>query len=287
MGHFTFFKRKTNAIARFEFERTLVYPVESSKGIAMTRIVSLTVLLLALWCGPARAVGGGGSLPIPESGATIDTFLPPGYQIEQKEEVDLDGDGLRDAALLIVPGDCEAKHDSVQEQEQCWADGRMLVIVFRKPKGGFRLSVSKEIRSDVGNHGDHFDGMKVRGRTLLLGGGSFSCAGQVGDNWTSQYRYQDRDWFLIGERQKTWHRSTECDGGQFDQNRDFCPELKLGSSDVCLEVTRSANYMTSTQDFRWWIEPVADRDNKGRTVIIRGKFAREPLKRLADETFFF
>ena len=197
-------------------------------------------------------------------------------------------DGLSDAALLIVPGDCEAKHDSPLEQEQCWADGRMLVIVFRKAKGGFRLSVSKEIRSDVGPHGDHFNGMKIHGRTLSFGGGSFSCAGQVGEDWTDQYRYRDGDWFLIGVKQETWHRSTECDGGQFDQNLDFCPELKLGRSEVCLSLTRSANYVTAMQEFKWSVEPLADRDNgKERTIILREKFPREPLKRLVDDTFFF
>jgi hypothetical protein len=221
--------------------------IESPEGISMTQIASLAVLLLCLGSGTAYAASAVASSLIPESGATITAFVPPGYQIEQKEEVDLNGDGLGDAALLIVPA-CEAElEDSILEQERCWADGRMLVIVFRNSKGGFRLSVSKEIRSDVGPHGDHFDGMKVRGRTLSFGGGSFSCAGQVGENWSSQYRYQDGDWFLIGLKEETWHRSTECDGGQFDQNRDFCPDLKLGSSEVCLGLTRSVNYITAMQ----------------------------------------
>ena len=259
-----------------------------TKGFRWPRIVSFAVLLLCLGGGPACAAGGGGPPQIPPSGATINTFVPAGHHIEQKEEVDLDGDGLRDAALLIAP-DCESESkDSLQEQERCWADGRMLVIVFRKPKGGFRLSVSKEIRSDVGNHGDHFDGMKVRGRTLSFGGGSSRCAGQVGKNFNFQYRYQDGDWFLIGFKEETWHGSTECDSGQFDQNRDFCPDLKLRSGEVCLGLTRSVNYITAMQELKWSVEPVADRDNgKERTIIIRKKFAPEPLKRLADDTFLF
>jgi len=250
------------------------------------RMVWLVLLLLTLGGQPACAVGGKGSPRIPESGATIDSFVPPGYQIEQKEEVDLDGDGLRDAALLIVP-DCEAKRDvSPLEQEQCFADGRMLVIVFRKVEGGYRLSVSKEIRSDVGNHGDHFSGMKVRGRTLSFGGGSFSCAGQVGGDSSFQYRYQDGDWFLIGRTEATWHRSTECDGGQ--SNRDFCTELKVGRSEVCVALTLSVNYITSMQESKWSIESAADSaDGKERTIVTRKKFAREPLKRLVDETLEF
>ena len=254
---------------------------------SMTRTLSFAVLLLALWGEPASAGGGRDSPRIPESGAKIETFVPPGYQIEQKEEVDLDGDGLRDAALLIVP-DCEAKRDaSPQEQEQCWADGRMLVIVFRKVEGGYRLSVGKEIRSDVGNHGDHFGGMKVHGRTLSFGGGSSSCAGQVGGDSSFQYRYQDRDWFLIGRTEETWHRSTECDGGQLHANRDFCPELKLGRSEVCVGLIYSVNYITSVQESKWSIEPAEDRDGKERTIVIRKKFARGPLERLVDITFEF
>ena len=256
--------------------------------IPMMRMVWLVLLFLAPGGQPACAEGGKGSPRIPESGATIDSFVPRGYQIEQKEEVDLDGDGLRDAALLIVP-DCEAKRDgSPLEQEQRFADGRMLVIVFRKVGGGYRLSVSKEVRSDVGNHGDHFGGMKVHGRTLSFGGGSFSCAGQVGGDSSFQYRYQDRDWILIGRTEETWHRSTECDGGQFHTNRDFCPELKLGRSEICVGLTLSVNYITSMQELKWSIESAADSaDDKERTIVIRKKFARERLKRLVDDTLEF
>jgi len=150
------------------------------------------------------------------------------------------------------------------------------------------LSVSKEIRSGVGPHGDHFNAMKVHGRTLSCGGGSSSCAGQVGDDWTHQYRYQEGDWFLIGVRQETWHLSTECDRGQFNQNRNFCPELKLDRSEDCLSLSRSANYITAIQEFKWSIGPAADRDNgRERTINIRKTLAREPLKRLVNHTFYF
>jgi hypothetical protein len=246
--------------------------------------LSRWLALLGVCCQFAHAAGHGGSPSIRQSGATIESFVPPQYHIATRIEADLDGDGLRDAALLVVPDCKEDVSESSGLEEECEADGRMLVIVFRQAKGGYRLSITKEIPSGVGNHGDHFGGMKLRGRTLSFGGGGFSCAGSSGGEQSFQFRYQAGEWLLIGSTQVSWMRSTECGGESFDRNRNFCPELTLGRGEVCIEVTRSANFNTSIQESTWLIQPAGSNyaDDNERTVVQRKRFDRKPLVRLAD-----
>jgi len=255
----------------------------------MNRVSVLVALFLALWLQLAKAERDAGSPRIPKSGATTNRFVPPQHHIASKLDADLDGEGLRDAALLVVPDCKDVPEESVQQLEQCEADGRMLVIVFREAKGGYRLSMSKGIPSGVGNHGDHFGGMKLRGRTLSFEGGGSSCAGSTGGDDAFQFRYQARDWFLIGTRQTRWVLSTECSSTSFDRNRDFCPELKLGRSEVCVQVVRSTNFNTSTQESIWSIEPATGNgfQESERTIVQRKRLARKPLVRLADITLDF
>jgi hypothetical protein len=250
-------------------------------GAGLSRCVAL---LLGASCACAHAEGDVGSSRIRQSGPAIESFVPPQHHIATKIEADLDGDGLRDAALLVVPDCTEVAESSPLEQEQCEADGRRLVIVFRQAKGGYRLSITKEIRSGVGNHGDHFGGMKLRGRTLSFGGGGFSCAGSSGGEQSFQFRYQGGEWLLIGSTETSWMRTTECGGESFDRNRNFCPELELGRGEVCIEVRRSANFNTSILESTWSIQPAGSNyaEDNERTVVQRKHFDRKPLVRLAD-----
>jgi hypothetical protein len=223
----------------------------------------------------------------PEAAATPAAFVPNGYVIEQQEEADFNEDGQRDVALLVVPEcpETEAPTGSA-DQTSCRAEGRLLAILFRQGESGYRLSVTNAVSSGVGVHGDHFDGMKVHGRTLSLSGGGSSCAGQVGNNATFQFRFQDGDWYLIGTVERMWHLSDECDGGGFDANATYCAELKLPSTQACTEVSRSTNFNTSAQEATWTVVPIADRE-KERKVVRREAVPRKPLRRLATENMNF
>ena len=150
--------------------------------------------------------------------------------------------------------------------------------------GGYRLSLDKPIPSGVGNHGDRFGGMKLRGRTLSFEGGGSSCAGSSGGDIAFQFRYQAGDWFLIGTKRTNWELSTECSSASFDRNRDFCPELELDRSEVCVQVVRSTNFNTSMQESIWSIEPAAGHgsEQNERTIVERKRLPKTPLVRLAD-----
>ncbi|HEY2558152.1 MAG TPA: hypothetical protein VGI48_00405 [Caldimonas sp.] len=250
----------------------------------LLRLSGWVAPLLGACCPFAQAADDGALLRIRQSGTTIESFVPPQHRIAVKVEADFDGDGLRDAALLVVPDCKELAESSPLEREQCEADGRMLVVVFRQAKGGYRLSIAKEIPSGVGNHGDHFEGMKLRGRTLSFGGGGSSCAGGSGGEQSYQFRYQAGEWVLIGTTQSSWMRSTECGGEGFDRNRNFCPELELGRGEVCVEVSRSANFNTSIQESTWSIQPTGSgrAEQSERTVVQRKRFDRKPLVRMTD-----
>jgi hypothetical protein len=251
----------------------------------MASALSTCAALLLGGCGTlAHAAEDSDALSIRQSGPTIESFVPPQHHIATKIEADLDGDGLRDAALLVVPDCTEVAQSSPLEREQCEPDGRRLVIVFRQAKGGYRLSITKAIPSGVGNHGDHFNGMKLRGRTLSFGGGGFSCAGSSGGEQSFQFRYQGGEWLLIGSTETSWMRTTECGGEDFDRNRTFCPELELGRGEVCTDVRRSANFNTSILESTWSIQPAGSSyaDDNERTVVQRKRFERKPLVRMAD-----
>jgi hypothetical protein len=245
------------------------------------RHVAACATWLALASSTAHADAGTRPPAIPRSGPTIDSFVPPGYRIEQQEERDLDGDGRPDAVFQIVPT-CEGVDPSVQDTERCEAEGRVLVIVFREAGGGYRLSLSAPISSTVGPHGDSFSGFKLKGRTLVLGGAAFSCAGQVGTDWTGFYRYQQGDWYRIGTLVSRWHRSDEC--GE-DPDGSLCPQLKLRAGESCTDFAVSTNHNTSVEESRWTI--TADADGKEREVVVRRRLPRAPLLRLADEDLGF
>lgn len=246
-----------------------------------------TTLLPALLLLAARvAAAGDPSEPVaPVANAAIQAFLPAEHVIEQLEEVDLDEDGLRDAVLLGVPA-CSESADDLPTRAQCRADGRFLLILFRQPDGSHRRSVSVGIQSGVGVHGDHFDRMQVRGRTVSLSGVGSSCAGQTGGGDTYQYRFQNGDWYLIGHVEHRWHLSDECDTESFDVNQHLCPELQLSAHEACVDVERSTNFNTATQESKWSVTPRSGEGSE-RTVIRRKPVPRQALRALRDEKISF
>ena len=217
---------------------------------------------------------------IPISGSKIESFVPPGYKIEERIDRDFEGDGRTDAALLIVP-QCN-DFDHPLEEANCKSEGRNLVIVLRTSPGAYKLSVSKNVVSGVGSHGDTFGGMTARGRALRFEGGSSSCAGQTGGTHIYTYRYQSGDWFLIGADDRTWKLSMEC-GGTAIASR-LCPKLKLRAGEECIQLDRSIHYNASAQELTWTIRDATDGE---RTVVVRERLPRAPLRRLVDEPFEF
>ena len=249
------------------------------------RILATVLPALLLLAARMAPVADGSEPGVPAASAAIRAFLPAEHVIEQLEEVDLDEDGLRDAALLGVPA-CSESADDLSERAQCHADGRFLLILFRQPDGSYRRSVSVGIQSGVGVHGDHFDRMQVRGRTVSLSGGGTSCAGQTGSDDTYQYRFQNDDWYLIGHVEHRWHLSDECDTKPFDVNQYLCPELQLSAREACVEVERSTNFNTAMQESKWSVTPRSD-EGPERTVVRRKPVPRQPLRALRDEKISF
>jgi len=248
---------------------------ECTMQFLTTFILGLAALAMAAHPVIARSVPQ--EPTIPSSGPSVESFVPRGYEIETRIDRDLDGDGKRDAAMLLVPI-CDASQ-SPQEVGRCQADGRLLVIVLRRR--GFDLSARVPISSDVGPHGDSSSGMTARGRTLRFSGGSSSCAGQNYSLATLSYRYRSGDWFLIGLDDQEWRQTTECGGGPIGTT--LCPKLTLRTGEDCIGLDRSIDYSTSTQELRWTIRSItAGGDEKERRVVVRERFAPSPLGRLVE-----
>jgi hypothetical protein len=237
-------------------------------------------LLLALAAPPARAQGADRLPKIATTGATPQSFVPADHAIAQRVDADFDGDGRKDVAMLIWPV-CEGAEG--YELESCRAEGRVLLIALRDPKGGYRLSLARELASFPGAHGDPFLGMKVRGSALSFQNGSISCAGAEGHDTTNFYGYRNGDWVRIGADEVRTIASFECGSGKRIADGDTCPGVKLRDDEICAELRQSTNYGTSMQESRWGIVRVSsDASGFDRVVVQRRRIPRVPPVRLAD-----
>jgi hypothetical protein len=201
----------------------------------------------------------------------VGSFVPSGYEMEQALYGDFAGAGHRDAALLIVP-ECDTAEGASagREQQECKAEGRVLVILFQTVARGYRLSAAARVASTISNHGDTFGGMTARGRTLVFSGAWSSCAGQSGNSDSVQYRFQNGEWLLIGRDTSSWNRGA-CGGDLADPG--VCNDLpanRLRPGEVCVEVDRSTNYSTARTEALYSVVPATERDvGEARTVVIR------------------
>jgi len=186
------------------------------RGIWRTSAISLALVA----AGPAAAQSPGDS-PIPpvtypeiaKDGASLEAFVPKMWKLEAKAFGDLNGDKLKDAALVLrmadpanfIPSDYEPheKYDS---------NPRMLVVLFAKPAGGYSLAAANhEIipRLENQNQEDPFDGIEIRGGTLRLKMHIFmSAGGWWMGNVAFNFRWQDGGFKLIGYDRDGVQRNT-------------------------------------------------------------------------------
>lgn len=64
------------------------------------RLIHVAALFAAACLGPAAA--NAAELPVPQTAAALQAFVPNGWAIESKLEGDLDGDGAADAVLVLL-----------------------------------------------------------------------------------------------------------------------------------------------------------------------------------------
>lgn len=155
-------------------------------------------------------------LKVPLTGKTYQEFIPKGYDTmiigPSIARGDLNKDGLEDIALVLRNIE-ETKYDTAI---------RYVVIIF-KQQDGYRLAciAGKVVMSsgDGGVWGEPFDGVRIKKRVLII-------SHYGGSNWRwsvdMKFRYQDGDFYLIGETRDYYWTMVECgDIGIGDAGRNY------------------------------------------------------------------
>lgn len=155
---------------------------------------------------------------LPETGASLETFVPAGWKVLGQASGDLNKDGVEDVAAVIetvddvdhVPGCDKWRTESSRP-------ARTLILLFGEAGGGFVLSAKDNhivLRSDEGGvFGDPFYGIDIQRGAVVLNhyGGSAWRWAQV-----YRFRYQDGGWYLIGFTDTSHHTLS-----QFERVYDF------------------------------------------------------------------
>ena len=149
----------------------------------------------------------------PAGGAALASFLPPGYRElpEGRATGDLNADGRPDLALVLAP---LAEDTVAKDSGENNLPPRLLLVLFAQPAAG-RYRLAAQARQAVlckgcGGQYDPFNQLEIAKGCVVLsqqGGGS----GRWG--LVSKFRYQQGDFFLIGETRWTSEVGPECPPG--------------------------------------------------------------------------
>jgi len=135
---------------------------------------------------------------IPKSGKEIQDFIPQGWEMLGRDEGDLNKDGLDDFVLALRNKAEEGEDNKTEDLP------RLLIILFRTPQGGLRLSASSDrallCQKCGGVFGDPFQEVTVEKGAVVIKHFGGSTA-----RWASvnRFRYQKGEWFLIGKTYST------------------------------------------------------------------------------------
>ena len=135
-------------------------------------------------------------LRVPEVADTALQLVPPGWRVEEGEskEVDLNGDGKPDAALVISHGGAGPR-----AEDPVVIVKHVLVLALRGPDGKLHRSIVSDaavLDGDQGGvFGDPFESFSIERGALVI-----VHYGGSRDRWgyTHRYRYQGAQWMLIG-----------------------------------------------------------------------------------------
>jgi hypothetical protein len=179
----------------------------------MRNTIALALILLAAV--PALAADGDLVVPpvtypvLPFHEPTPEQFAPPGWRVESKVEGDLDGDGLKDVALVLRQTDPRNIVDASGQGGPAKFDTnpRILVVAFasQTPVGGYHLQLQNHTliarvtaptdQDPLDPNGVQPGGIAIAHGTLQVTLGYF--AGNMG-HMTYTFRLQGGRFMLIG-----------------------------------------------------------------------------------------
>lgn len=189
------------------------------------RSLAVALLLAAFHSiGPAQDEIKRPPLRVPEAADRALQLVPPGWRAEEEppKEVDLNGDGRPDAALVISHGGTGAPGDDPLAVVK-----HVLVLALRGADGKLHRSIVSDdavLDGDEGGaFGDPFESLSIEHGAVVI-----MHYGGSRDRWgyTHRYRYQGGQWMLIG---LSFGNTDSLDLEHFD-NHDI--NLMTGAADA-------------------------------------------------------
>lgn len=141
----------------------------------------------------------------------IKSFIPKDYDTLYGGFVkgDLNRDGIEDVVLAIFN---KKENEDIENNDPDSVPPRLLIILFGNQQGDYTESVTSSgallCKSCGGVFGDPFSSIEIKNNVLII-----SHYGGSSDRWsiTDKFRYQNNNWYLIGETKYSYSDLTNCE----------------------------------------------------------------------------
>lgn len=151
--------------------------------------------------------------PFPRKGKTIDDFAIDGWKITAKASGDLNKDGLADYALEMTAKDTIqfiSKEEHISAEDSVYYHPTNLLILFNNGNGYIKKRVAPNAVPD--DHDKYrcitLEAMDITRGVLNISTYSFmSMGGWTATSTTKRYRFQNGDFYKIGQDETSFHRA--------------------------------------------------------------------------------
>jgi hypothetical protein len=214
------------------------------------------LLLLVVLAGPNAFAQTVAVPSIPATGRRLADFIPAGYDTLRRGRAtgDLNHDGRPDMALVL---------GAAVESTTAFADddlpARILLVLFGTPTGYALVAQSQQAVwcKTCSMNGDPFDGIVIEHGVLLV---KHDVGGNWGHSLTAKFRYQQENFYLIGETNEYSRHAPDCDQLPYPPRYDY----------------RDTNFVTGDYEI------IRTSEQCRLLVKKRGKNNPKPLRKLAD-----
>lgn len=181
---------------------TMLHLMREGTDMFRKRVLLIIITLFTLYCLNDKIVSAESKtskptdIQIQSSGNNLDDFIPEDWKLVSKVKGDLNKDKLKDiAAVIEYTGDY-----TDNEEEEGIGKPRVLFIILQKKDGSFKLAVQSANlimrEGEGGILGDPFDGIEYNRGSVVI---SFYGGSAWRWGYTYRFRYQNKDWYLIGK----------------------------------------------------------------------------------------
>lgn len=150
---------------------------------------------------------------IPRFGRSVSSFVPSGFKVFKSASGDLNEDGHKDAALVVIGTSEKFLYNSKDGWVKDFdTNPRILLILFKEPKnGGYKLIAQNNSyipSQDSPSQSEPLQNLSIRRGVLRLDFEIWYSMGSWGaTNSNHKFRYQNGEFFLIGADREDYMRN--------------------------------------------------------------------------------